>query len=126
MVSRSGGRQGHDQKNLGPLRVLTPFCSKRRSGAGLRGESPTALCQVRSHLESWVLSQVPHFSKDIDLKIPRWGWADWRGEEKVFPARKNGKAWLHATHKSQEMRSNLLFCLSWSQLTSQDQGKCKS
>lgn len=34
-------------------------------------ESPTTPCQVRSHLESWVLSRVPHFSKGIDLKTPR-------------------------------------------------------
>lgn len=95
---RSGQEAGTDmiKRISGPTENPNTFCSKRSMPAfkGQR-ESSTALFQVRPHLENWVLSSVPRFSKDVDMKAFRGGWPEWRGEWKSCHARKNWGGWYY-------------------------------
>ena len=119
MVSRSGGRQRHDQKNLGPLRVLTPFCSKRRSGAGLRGESP--YCTLSSQVTSGELAFVSSatFFKGHWLENTQMGLAGLERWRKSIPCKKEWKGLvIHNWKKSRNEKQTFLFELISADFTS--------
>lgn len=110
MVSRSGGRQGHDQKNLGPLSANTLLQQEKKWGR-IKGGEP--YCTLSSQVTSGELGFVSSatFFKGHWLENTQMGLAGLERWRKSIPCKKEWKVLvIHNPEKSRnEKQPSFLF-----------------